>query len=140
MFAGMLICTTALLLGADPATTQKAEKPEQVKLLPIEENVINYTNQARAQYGLPALQVDADLMKSARQHTVWMTTNQSLVHSNQPVAENIAMGQPNSQEVLQSWMNSSGHRANILNGSHGRIGVAAYRTAEGIIFWCQQFR
>jgi uncharacterized protein YkwD len=37
-------------------------------------------------------------------------------------------------------MNSSGHRANILNPGHGRIGVAAYRTVAGTIFWCQQFR
>ena len=90
-------------------------------------------------YGLPPLEVDADLMQSARQHATWMTLNCSLVHSNQPVAENIAMGQSSSEEVLQCWMNSSGHRANILNGGHRRIGVAAYRTPEGTIFWCQQF-
>jgi uncharacterized protein YkwD len=56
------------------------------------------------------------------------------------VAENIAMGQPHSSDVVRSWMNSSGHRANILNGGHLRIGVAAYRTDNGTIFWCQQFR
>jgi uncharacterized protein YkwD len=36
-------------------------------------------------------------------------------------------------------MNSSGHRANILNPGYRRIGVAAYATPEGTIFWCQQF-
>ena len=69
-----------------------------------------------------------------------MTRNHAMVHTSRPVAENIAMGQPHSSDVVQSWMNSSGHRANILNPGHRRIGVAAYRTASGVIFWCQQFR
>ncbi|MGW8256857.1 MAG: CAP domain-containing protein, partial [Thermoguttaceae bacterium] len=70
----------------------------------------------------------------------WMTLNQSLTHSGLPVAENIAMGQPSSAEVVRAWMNSSGHRANILNCRHSRIGVGAFRTTAGTIFWCQQFR
>ena len=82
---------------------------------------------------------DANLMATARQHCTWMTTYRQLVHTNIGVAENIAMGQPNSQEVVRCWMNSSGHRANILNGGHRRIGVAALRTPEGTIYWCQQF-
>ena len=94
----------------------------------------------RARYGLPPLEVDDRLMESARAHATWMTLNQTMQHTRQPVAENIAMGQRDSQEVVQCWMNSSGHRANILNGGHRRIGVAAYRTIQGTIFWCQQFR
>jgi len=79
-------------------------------------------------------------MKSARDHCAWMTNNQAFRHTSQPVAENIAMGQQSPEDVLGSWMRSSGHRANILNGSHRRIGVAAYRTGHGVIYWCQQFR
>jgi uncharacterized protein YkwD len=88
---------------------------------------------------LPALEVDKELMETAREHAAWMTANESMVHTNRPVAENIAMGQPHSSDVVQCWMNSPGHRANILNPNHRRIGVAAYRTAGGVIFWCQQF-
>jgi uncharacterized protein YkwD len=62
-----------------------------------------------------------------------------MVHTSAAVAENIAMGQRNSAEVLNAWMNSSGHRANILNPGHTRIGVAAYTTPGGTIYWCQQF-
>ncbi|NQT15397.1 MAG: hypothetical protein HQ582_21755 [Planctomycetes bacterium] len=51
-----------------------------------------------------------------------------------------AQGQRSSTEVVRDWMNSSGHLADILNQSHRRIGVAAYRTESGTIFWCQQFR
>lgn len=111
-----------------------------VKLAAIEAHVVAYTNEERAKFGLPALEVDKELMGTAREHAEWMTRNESMVHTSQPVAENIAMGQPDSGEVVQAWMNSSGHRANILNPGHHRIGVAAFRTASGIIFWCQQFR
>jgi uncharacterized protein YkwD len=145
MIAEVALCTMALLCGAEPATQTVAPKPQPpakvagVTLLAIEENIIYYTNAERASYGLPALDVDAGLMESARQHATWMTLNQSMVHSQQPVAENIAMGQPDSASVVQCWMNSPGHRANILNQSYRRIGVAAYRTPDGTIFWCQQF-
>ena len=129
---------------AAPQPAAQAEPEEKevdgVKLAAIEANAVSYTNQERVRYGLPPLAVDKELMESARRHAAWMTRNRSMVHTSQPVAENIAMGQPHSSDVVRSWMNSSGHRANILNGGHLRIGVAAYRTENGTIFWCQQFR
>jgi uncharacterized protein YkwD len=143
MFATALLCAGTLLFAADPAVAPRQETPSgesRLELLAIEQNIIAFTNYERARYGQPLLEVDPELMDSARQHTVWMTVNQSMVHSRQPVAENIAMGQRDSEEVVQSWMHSTGHRANILNSSNHRIGVAAYRTASGTIFWCQQFR
>jgi len=123
---------------------KKESKPEQkaetkLELLPIEQNIVDYTNAERARSRLPAFVVDATLMATARKHCAWMATYRQLAHTNIGVAENIAMGQPTSQDVLRSWMNSSGHRANILNAGHRRIGVAAYRTPEGTIYWCQQF-
>jgi uncharacterized protein YkwD len=111
-----------------------------VKLRAIEANVVSYTNQERARYGLPPLQVDEKLMETAREHASWMTRTRNMVHTSRPVAENIAMGQPHSSDVVRAWMNSPGHRANILNSGNNRIGVAAFRTESGTIFWCQQFR
>jgi uncharacterized protein YkwD len=119
---------------ADP---KKKEKDDE--LLTIEANVVSYTNNERARYGLPALEVDKQLMKTAREHCSWMTWNRIFQHTRRPVAENIAMGQPSSQDVVRTWMNSSGHRANILNPNHRHIGVAAYRTEGGTIYWVQQF-
>jgi len=124
-------------LLAKLVSMQRAKEDE---LLAIEENIVKYTNAQRAKYGLAALQVDRGLMKSARQHAAWMASNRRLVHTRQPVAENIAMGQPHSRGVVRDWMNSSGHRANILNGRYRRIGAAAFRTPSGTIYWCQQFR
>jgi uncharacterized protein YkwD len=117
----------------------KPAPPAQPRLHPVEEQVVTRTNAERRRHGLPALRVDGRLMGSARRHTAWMTRSRSLTHTSAGVAENIAMGQSSSGEALSSWMSSSGHRANILNASYRRIGVAAYSTPEGRIFWCQQF-
>jgi uncharacterized protein YkwD len=128
------------LVGRLLARLASKLRARQLGLLPIEENIVMYTNAQRVKYGLTALEIDRDLMESARQHASWMARNRSLVHTRRPVAENIAMGQPHSLSVVRDWMNSSGHRANILNRGYRRIGVAAYRTPGGTIYWCQQFR
>ncbi len=105
--------------------------PDDLELLPIEANVISYTNAERAKYKLPPLEADKELMQSARDHCSWMTLNKILAHTRRAVAENIAMGQANSSEAVRDWMNSSGHRANILNPRHRKIGVGAFRTQNG---------
>jgi uncharacterized protein YkwD len=124
--------------AATSATTEKVV--DGVRLSDVEVHIVSYTNEERVRYGLPPLEVDKELMGTAREQAAWMTRNQAMVHTRRPLAENIAMGQPHSSDVVQSWMNSSGHRANILNPGHRRIGVAAYRTRGGVIFWCQQFQ
>ncbi len=52
--------------------------------------------------------------------------------------ENIAYGYPDAERVMQAWMNSSGHRANILNAAYTRIGVGYYETG-GVRYWTQFF-
>lgn len=130
---------TLLTLGASLLQSQQAEPVAPPALHPIEARIIERTNAQRTRHGLPALAVDARLQTSARRHAAWMTNNRSMTHTSQAVGENIAMGQHSSTEVLNAWMNSDGHRANILNPGYSRIGVAAYTTPEGTIFWCQQF-
>ncbi len=131
-------------LAEKKATASQRMKEAEKKdadddLLPIEANVVSYTNAERARYGLPPLQVDKNLMRTARDHCSWMTRTRTFMHTRMSVAENIAMGQPDSENVVRTWMNSSGHRANILNPFNLHIGVAAYRTEDGTIYWCQQF-
>ena len=55
------------------------------------------------------------------------------------VGENIAYGQSSPEAVMQSWMNSSGHRANILNRDFTSIGVGHYKDASGTDYWTQLF-
>jgi uncharacterized protein YkwD len=131
-------------VGKNDKTKAPSEPEEKVvdgiRLATIEANIVSYTNEERVRYGLPEFKVDKELMQTSREHAAWMTRNRSMVHTWRPVAENIAMGQPHSSDAVRAWMNSSGHRANILNSGHRRIGVAAFRTDEGTIFWCQQFQ
>ncbi len=106
----------------------------------LESEIVAQTNAQRARYGLRPLSVDPGLMGSAQQHCQWMARSNSLQHTRAAVAENIAMGQSSASEAMNSWMNSSGHRANILGGGYSTIGVAAFTSSSGQVFWCQQFR
>lgn len=110
------------------------------KLHPIEEKILKETNAQRASHGLKPLALDPALVQSARQHAAWMCSTGNFTHTSKSVGENIALGQQSAKEALGDWMNSSGHRANILSGEYTRIGVAAYQIGEnGEIYWCQQF-
>ncbi len=123
------------VVGVEEAASPQAE----LHLLPAEANLIHYVNQERKRYGLQPLVVCPKLQLSARKHCQWMANSGLLQHTTAPVAENIAMGQQNSKEVVRSWMNSPGHRFNIL-GPYRFIGATAYRSASGTPFWCLQFR
>ena len=126
-------------VSADGGTAAQENSPETFKLIAIEKAIFEQTNAQRARYGVAPLQVDVNLMKSARKHGIWMARNRSLQHSH-GVAENIAMGYVSTADVMRGWMSSSGHRSNILNRSYRSIGVAAYQSSNGTIYWCQQFR
>lgn len=130
---------TAAKSKADKKAKSAKKGAKKLELLAIEKNIVRFTNDRRKQHGLPTLEIDEKLVKSARNQAIWMARNRSLQHTSQPVAENIAMGYTSSQGVVQGWMNSSGHRANMLNHGYRRIGTAAYETPNGTIYWCQQF-
>ena len=119
----------------------KSAQPDvkKIDLNSVEQAIVADTNAQRARYGLPALAYDPWLQQQARNHTAWMTNSHSMVHTSAPVAENIGMGQRSADEIVNTWMNSSGHRANILNGSYRRIGACAYTATDGTIFWCEEF-
>lgn len=121
-------------------TVTEGKTAKKVALHPIESKIIAHTNAERARFGRRPLVLDRSLLNSARRHAIWMTRTRSLRHTSAMVAENIAMGQNSASQVVRDWMNSPGHRANILDNSNTRIGVAAYRAPDGTVYWCQQFR
>ena len=55
------------------------------------------------------------------------------------LAENVALGYPNAETVVEGWMNSSGHRRNILDGEVVETGVGIARSAAGGLYYCQVF-
>lgn len=141
-----ILSVAAMLLFADAAnqpvsmTTIPVEpQVKKLNLNEVEQGIIAGTNAQRARYGLPALQIDPALQQQARGHAAWMTNHQTMQHTSAAVGENIAMGQPSAPDVVAAWMNSSGHRANILNGGYHKIGAAAYTAPNGTIYWCEQF-
>ncbi len=132
--AGLVVFQTLFALLPTPA-------PEDAEfyLRTTEAEIVERTNTERVRHGRAPLEVDLSLVRSARRHAYWMASSRTLQHTSAPVGENIAMGQQTSREAVRAWMNSDGHRANILNGNYRKIGVAAYVTREGRIYWCQQF-
>jgi uncharacterized YkwD family protein len=131
--------------------TPQAETTEGIS--EIEQRVIELTNVERRNNGLPDLQADAPLSKVARVKSNDMQENNYFSHTSptygspfdmirdhdisyQAAAENIAQGQRSAEEVVQAWMNSEGHRANILNGSYTHIGVGYQENGH---YWTQMF-
>lgn len=119
-----------------------------------EAEVVALTNDQRAAHGCPALREDPRLRAAAIAHSVDMQVRDYFAHNtpdgvtpwtriqaqgySDPSAENIAMGQPTPQAVVEAWMNSAGHRANILNCSSKAIGVGVQFGANGP-WWTQDF-
>jgi len=122
--------------------SETAKKPlviDGLVLTDAERRVFELTNMERRKRGLPALRLDRRLMESARRQANWMARTGIFRHGKSGFAENIAMGQRSSRDVVVAWLNSAGHFRNMMNRSHGAIGIGSYRGPNGALFWCQQF-
>ncbi|MBW4601270.1 MAG: type I secretion C-terminal target domain-containing protein [Calothrix sp. FI2-JRJ7] len=117
----------------------------------FEQQVLELTNQERAKSGLPPLKANAELNYAADKYAELMSQNRYFSHTGpdgsqpwdrakaagfeaQTMGENIAAGQKTPQQVVQGWMNSPGHRANILNPSFTQLGVGFENN-----YWVQKF-
>lgn len=122
----------------------------QVSTDKYENEVIELVNAARAENGVSPLKKDSGLMDTAHLRSEELVT---LFSHTRPdgsdcfsafpsgfgySGENIAKGQTSPEDVMNSWMNSSGHRANILNGNYDSIGVGCYNE-NGTLHWVQVF-
>ena len=112
---------------------------EKELALEMMSEVIRLTNIERAKENLAPLTLSDSLMTSASEHAKWMMQTKNLEHTTKTVGENIALGQKTAARVVEEWMSSPGHRANILNPSYKTIGVSAWKTKSGDIYWAQQF-
>ena len=116
--------------------------------------VVRLVNEERAKAGLPALTVDRGAASAAQvkakeiersfSHTRpdGSSFNSALTEAGvnfSGAGENIAYGQNSPEKVMKGWMNSSGHRANILNSSYTSIGVGHYQNTSGVNYWTQLF-
>ena len=118
--------------------------------------VVDRTNAERARHGLRALSVDQRLAAAAQAHSVDMVQRGFFAHESpdgrqvwdravaagyayRKVAENIAAGQRSAEEVVRGWMESPGHRANILDGDLTQIGVGRAEGGSYGVYWTQVF-
>jgi len=118
-------------------------------LLPTANNdiLLKLHNEQREQRGLQNFTLDNYLCEYAQKHAEWMAKKNNLKHSDINVlmgkyntaGENIAWNQTDEAEATKDWMNSRGHRANILNKSFGKIGFGMARNSRGQPYWCTVF-
>lgn len=118
------------------------------------EQVVKLVNQERAKAGLALLTLSQPVASAAQVRAKEIT--QSFSHtrpdgrsfstalteqkvSYRSSGENIAWGQKTPEQVMQGWMNSEGHRKNIMNAKFTSIGVGYYRNASGVNYWTQLF-
>jgi serralysin len=131
----------ALLLGALPAGHAAAGSPEE------RARVVELVNQERARNGLGPLWENGALTGAAESYALYMATADFFSHTGLDgstlssragvagytgwtwLGENIAAGQTTPDEVFQAWMNSPGHRANILSSKAREIGIGHAVTA-----------
>lgn len=134
---------------------QKVNIPTIDRIKAIEHDVIQLCNQERAKHGLQPLSPDWQVSRVARHKSTDMRDKNYFSHTSptygspfdmlkaynisyRAAGENIAKGQRSAQQVVQSWMNSSGHRQNILSPNYTHIGVGYADGGTGP-YWTQMF-
>ena len=118
-----------------------------------EKEVVDLVNEIRKEYGLSELTLNTELSAVARAKSQDMKDKQYFSHTSptygspfdmmktfgisyRTAGENIAMGYRTPEAVVDGWMNSEGHRANILNSSYKEIGVGYVSSGN---YWTQMF-
>ncbi|MBT8227230.1 MAG: CAP domain-containing protein [Dactylosporangium sp.] len=138
------------------AASQTKTTTVQTANTSMEDQVVALVNTERATAGCSAVTVDSRLTTAARGHSSDMATRGYFSHDTpegvtfsaritkagytwSTAGENIAMGQSTAAAVMKAWMNSSGHKANILNCSFRNIGVGLAYNSSKRPYWTQDF-
>ena len=139
-------------LMSSPQAVQSRSKPSTTS---IRNSVLRLVNYQRQKRGKQPLSLDSRLTKAAQYHSDDMAKRRKMSHAGsdgssvgvrvkrtgyryRAVAENVARGQDSSHEVVKDWMNSSGHRRNILSSKYTEIGIGIAYGPKGP-YWTQVF-
>ncbi|BCN30128.1 CAP domain-containing protein [Anaeromicropila herbilytica] len=135
------------------STTNQANQTSPVTKPAFAQQVLDLINAERSKQGLKPLATNNNITGAANVRAKEIVTSFSHTRPNgaspftalqdynikySTAGENIAYGQPTPQAVVTAWMNSPGHRANIMNGSFGNVGIGTY-VKNGTIYWTQLF-
>ncbi|EGT2203929.1 sporulation protein [Clostridioides difficile] len=121
-----------------------------------QKEVVDLVNIERSKAGLNPLTLDSSISNVATKKSQDMIDNNYFSHNSptygspfdmlkkfgisyKTAGENIAMGQKTPKEVVNAWMNSEGHRKNIMNPNFSKIGVGVAQKSGGSIYWTQIF-
>ena len=141
---------------ATAPTKPAAAAPTSANVGAYEQQVVDLVNKERAAAGLPALKTNAKLAGVAEKKAEDLRDNNYFDHQSptygspfdmmkqfgitySAAGENIAKGQKTPSDVMNGWMNSPGHRANILNANFTEIGVGFVTDSNGTTYWVQHF-
>ena len=141
---------TAPASAAPSSSASASERAAAPAMTKAEKKVLALTNAARKKNGCKPLKGNKRLALAARRHSKDMAVKKYFSHTSKdgsspwdrirrtgyknPAAENIAYGYPSAYAVVKGWMNSPGHRANILNCKIKSLGVGKYKN-----YWTQNF-
>lgn len=118
-----------------------------------EQKVLNLVNKERRSQGLSALSLSAEAQQAARVRAKEIVSSFSHTRPNgtscftvlneigakyTSAGENIAKGQKTPEQVVEAWMNSPSHRANILSSKYTKLGVGCYFNGSNT-YWAQMF-
>ena len=135
---------------------QVLKVPNLAEVKKLAKEVLVLVNQERAKVGLSALKDNWQLARVARYKSEDMRDKNYFSHTSptygspfdmiknfgikyMAAGENIAMGQPTAAAVMKSWMNSPGHKSNILSKNFTELGVGVAKSKSGSVYWTQQF-
>ncbi len=148
--------TTTKPNTSTPTTTKPAASNSNSNYDAFQKEVVRLVNKERAAAGLKPLTQKPELDKVAIAKSEDMAKNNYFSHTSptygspfdmltqfgvkySAAGENIAYGQKTPEEVMNGWMNSPGHRANILNANFTQIGVGVAKKPNGQLVWTQTF-
>lgn len=109
--------------------------------------ILELVNKEREKEGVHPLAMDKELLEAAMLRAnelgiyydhVRPTNQQCFTACSKMIGENIAYGRTSASEIMQDWMNSEGHRSNILDKSYNSIGIGAVKI-DGVMYWTQCF-
>ncbi len=135
-----------------------AVTPQLLAQSDFQAQLLQLLNAERQKIGAPPLRISSQLAQAAQRHADDMAKNNFLSHEGSDgstmesriqetgyafsaIAENVAGGQPTPESVIQTWLNSSGHRRNMLNPEYTEIGIgyATNSSSQYTHYWTQVF-
>ncbi|WP_299052128.1 CAP domain-containing protein [uncultured Nocardioides sp.] len=136
-----LLLAAGLLVSAPSSAVSAPSSADVGSTNAYSRTAFTLSNRARADHDLPTLRGNACLRKAALRQAKKIRRDQELSHQDLGriqrdcsvgyVGENVAYGYPTGRSVVEGWMSSPGHRANILGENYTHLGVAAVKDTEG---------